>query len=121
MTMQNEVIDLDPEPDAVLEAVAATQLYPAHVVLPLAPPRRARESPEERNRRKWSMAMSDHLRRTLRYAWTTEDAILQAFADLNSVQLKSVLEGNHRMETRRDEQGVLWVRGLRSTNSSNRS
>ncbi len=121
MSMQNEVVNLDPEPDAVLEAVAATQLYPAHVVLPLAPPRRARESPEERNKRKWSMALSDHLRRTLRYEWTTEGAILQAFPDLNSVQLQAILEGNHRVETRRNEEGVLWVRGLRSTNSSKRS
>ncbi len=85
------------------------------VALPPAPERTRRESAAERNQRKWSTAITDFLRRDLRYAWVRLSTVMEGFG-INEDQFDQIVGGNHRMEVETRADG-RWVRGLPSTNS----
>ncbi len=86
------------------------------MALPPAP-RRTRETPEQRNVRRWSVSLTDYLRRDMRYEWVQDTTILQHFA-LQPEQLAAIMNDNERFEQQLRSDGTVWIRGLRSTRSA---
>ncbi len=92
--------------------------HSAAMALPPAPERAHRETPAERNARKWSTAVTDFLRRDIRYARIRVDSVTEHFRVTES-QFDTVVHENHRMEVETRADG-MWVRGLRSLHSHRR-
>ncbi len=110
------------------DEIPATQPYPPAgelalarpaVLLPAPPPRERRETPEERARRQWSMAMTDFLRHVHKCRWITVKSVLTHFK-ISEEQLDLIINGNSRMETEVREDGSRWIRGVRSDGSARR-